>query len=96
MTYSLPRYIALSPDVLFQKLNDGSVLLDLISEQYIGLDLVATHIWQLLMEDGDTEHVIAQMLELYDVDEKTLRDDMAMFLKQLQHQGLARLEPAPQ
>jgi hypothetical protein len=95
MTLSAPSFVKLSSEVLFQRLNDGSVLLDLVSEQYIGLDSVATSIWQLLMEDGNTEHVIAQMLEKYDVDEERLRSDVALFIEQLRAQGLARSETIP-
>ena len=95
MTLSIASYVELSPEVLFQRLNDGSVLLDLVSEQYIGFDAVATSIWQLLMENGDTEYVITQMLEKYDVDEATLRSDVALFIEQLRVQGLARLEATP-
>lgn len=96
MTISTPSFVELSPEVLFQRLNDGAVLLDLVSEQYIGLDAVATSIWQLLMEDGNTESVIAKMLEMYEVDEERLRSDMARFIEQLYAQGLARLEPVAQ
>jgi hypothetical protein len=92
MTISTPSFVELSPEVLFQRLNDGAVLLDLVSEQYIGLDSVAASIWQFLMEDGNTEHVIAKMLEKYDVDEERLRSDVANFIEQLHAQGLARLE----
>jgi hypothetical protein len=91
----MPRHVQLSPEVLFQKLNDGSVLLDLVSEQYIGLNPIATRIWQLLGECGDTEHTIVQMLQEYEVDEETLRGDMAEFIEQLQAEGLAKSEPAP-
>jgi hypothetical protein len=96
MTISTPAFVEISPEVLFQKLNDGSVLLDLVSEQYIGLDAVATSIWQLLMEDGDTERVVAKMLEKYEVDEERLRSDLALFIEQLLAQGLAKLEPVVQ
>jgi hypothetical protein len=96
MTISTPAFVEISPEVLFQKLNDGSVLLDLVSEQYIGLDAVATSIWQLLMEDGDTERVVAKMLEKYEVDEERLRSDLALFIEQLHAQGLAKLEPVVQ
>jgi hypothetical protein len=96
MTISTPAFVEISPEVLFQKLNDGSVLLDLVSEQYIGLDAVATSIWQLLTEDGDTERVVAKMLEKYEVDEERLRSDLALFIEQLHAQGLAKLEPVVQ
>jgi hypothetical protein len=95
MRCPVPRYVKPSREVLFQRLNDGSVLLDLVSEQYIGLDPVATNIWLLLVEDGNTEKVIVQMLEKYDVDEETLRNDVANFIEELQAEGLVQLEAEP-
>lgn len=92
MSRPLPSYVKVSGEVLFQRLNDGAVLLDLVSEQYIGLDAVATTIWALLTEDGNTEHVIAEMLEMYEIDEETLRADVAAFIEELQAQGLAQVE----
>jgi hypothetical protein len=75
---------------LFQGLNEGAVLLDLVSEQYIGLDPVATRIWQLLMEDSDTERLIAKMLLEYDVNPERLRNDVEAFIRQLCAEGLAK------
>ena len=89
------RRIKLSPDVLFQLLRDESVLLDLNNEQYIGLDPVATRIWQLLTENGDVEDVVKKMLQEYDVDEARLYKDLASFIADLSSQGLVEVEPEP-
>jgi hypothetical protein len=88
MILSLPRHITLSSGVLYQELTDGAVLLDLASEQYIGLDPVGARIWQLAAVNGDMEQVIAQMLEEFDVDEATLRQDIALFIQKLCDEGV--------
>ena len=90
---SIPRRIKLSSEVLYQELKDEAVLLDLASEQYFGLDSVGTRIWQLLTDNGDTEYVISQMLQEYDVDEATLRCDVAAFIEKLDAAGLIKTEP---
>jgi hypothetical protein len=92
VTFSLRRQIKLSPDVLYQELIDEAVLLNLTSEQYFGLDPVGTRIWQLLEENGDSEYVIAQMLQEYDVEEATLRCDLAAFIEKLSAAGLVNEE----
>ena len=40
----------ISPEVLHQEINGETVLLDLDSESYFGLDAVATRVWQLISE----------------------------------------------
>ena len=46
---TLASRIRPSDEVLFQELQDESVLLDLKSGVYFGLDIVGTRIWQLLL-----------------------------------------------
>ncbi|MEZ4728988.1 MAG: PqqD family protein [Caldilineaceae bacterium] len=92
MTPSLPCRVTTSPNVLFQALQDEAVLLDLASEQYIGLDPVATRLWQLLTEHGDTTVVLNVLLAEYEVDAATLAQDLAAFIEQLCTAGLATIE----
>ena len=69
-------------------LEDESVLLDLASENYLGLDEVGTRIWQFI-DDGETmRSVVATMLDEYDTNEETLVGDLDEFLNDLQAQGL--------
>ena len=44
---NLNQTITLSPDVISQEVSGETVLLDLESENYFGLDAVGTRIWQL-------------------------------------------------
>jgi hypothetical protein len=77
MMISLPNQITLSPDVLFQELGDESVLLNLQTQHYYGLDEVGTRLWQLLTDNGgDMVAATAQLLVEYEVDEATLQQDL--------------------
>ncbi len=74
--------------MICQVLDDESVLLDLASENYLGLDEVGTRIGQLI-DDGETmRSVVAAMLDEYDTNEDTLVGDLDKFLNDLQAQGL--------
>ncbi|MBT6125779.1 MAG: PqqD family protein, partial [Halieaceae bacterium] len=44
----LNQVVTLSPDVISQEVSGETVLLDLNSEHYFGLDEVGTRIWQLI------------------------------------------------
>ena len=81
------------PDhILFQEIAGESVLLNMASEHYFGLDDVGTRIWNLLVEDGDPQKALAQLQQVYDVDEVTLRTDMAKLIEELSGKGLISLE----
>ena len=47
-----------------------------------------TRIWQLLMEHGAIDPVVDQMLREYEVDEATLRRDLAALLDEMERRGL--------
>ena len=85
---NLNQTFTISDEVICQVLDDESVLLDLASENYLGLDEVGTRIWQLI-DDGETmRSVVATMLDEYDTSEETLVGDLDKFLNDLQTQGL--------
>lgn len=88
----LPARVTISDHVLFQEIEGECVLLNMASEHYFGLDDVGTRIWQFLVEDGDPAKVLAQLRRVYDVDEATLRSDLANLLEQLSSEGLVSLE----
>jgi len=81
MPATLPQSVTISPDVLFQELNGEAVLLDLKTELYYGLDDIGTRMWRLLENNGHVEAACARLLQQYEVDETTLRDDLAELIE---------------
>ena len=65
-------------------------MLDLASENYLGLDEVGTRIWQLIDDGEAMRAVVATMLVEYDTNEETLVGDPDEFLNDLQAQELIR------
>ena len=94
MPVSLPKTVSFSPDVLFRELDDEGVLLDLETEQYYTLDDIGVRMWQLLHENKEVDLVIAPLLDEYDVDETTLRKDLAELIARLSEAGLIVADPA--
>jgi len=88
MSTTLPRRVVPAESTIFQDLATESIMLDLQSENYFSLDDVGTRMWQLLSEHPETETVVARLLEEYDVDEATLRQDLAVLIGQLTGAGL--------
>jgi len=82
--------LQIADDVLFQTVADEAVLLNMADNHYYGLDDVATRMWQLLVESGDGEAVIREMLTEYEVDETTLRQDFAALVAEMAQRGLIK------
>jgi Coenzyme PQQ synthesis protein D (PqqD) len=81
-----------SDDVLHQELSGETVLLNLKTEHYFGLDPVGTRIWQVLGETSSAEQVVVKLLDEYEVDEATLRADVERLLSELTTAGLVLVE----
>jgi hypothetical protein len=82
------KRVTLRADVLVRELRGESVLLDLASERYFGLDEVGTGMWRALTGSASVEEALNVLLEEYDVRPVQLRDDIAAFVDTLSRAGL--------
>ena len=89
---NLNQTITLSPDVISQEVSGETVLLDLESENYFGLDEVGTRIWQLIKEKGDLQDIYDTLLAEYEVEEERLLQDLTELLDEISQLGLVTLE----
>ena len=89
---NLNQAVKLSPEVISQEVSGETVLLDLDSENYFGLDEVGTRIWQLIGVSGDLQVIHDTLLEEYDVSEQRLQQDMEKLLNEISGLGLITLE----
>lgn len=86
-------------DVVFQEVGGETVLLNVTSGVYYGLDPVGSRIWKLLAEkEGRLQAVFEAMLEEYDVNPERLEEDLLRLIRDLQANGLAEViqEVVPQ
>jgi hypothetical protein len=84
----MTQTIEISSEVLTQEVGGETVILDLKSESYFGLDEISTRIWQLLQENKDLQTITSTMLDEYNVQEKKLEEDIQTLLAQLNDAGL--------
>lgn len=92
---NLNRTVSLSPDVISQEVSGETVILDLMSECYFGLDEVGTRIWQLIRERGELRAVYNTLLDEYDVDASRLLTDLEALINEACERGLITLGEAP-
>jgi len=80
--------------VLVRFLDRESVLLNLETEQYFGLDETGTRMWQLLMASPNIDAAFQELLAEFDVEPELLRDNLTELLGRLVENGLLQVLPA--
>ena len=78
-------------DVLISNLQDESVILNLDSERYFGLDNVGTRMLTVLNTSDSIEAAYESLAEEYDVDRQVLRQDMLSLIENLLQMGLIQV-----
>jgi Coenzyme PQQ synthesis protein D (PqqD) len=89
---SLSLQVKPSEDVVWRDLQGESVLLDLKSGVYFGLDTVGTRIWTLLQAQSDLQAVLEELLREYEVTEETCASDLLNLVSLLAEKGLVQME----
>ena len=85
------KTVKVLPEVLSREVSGETVLLDLNSEIYFGLDDIGTRIWQLIQEHGDLDKVYDIMLEEYAVNAEQLVKDLYELTEKLAEAGLIEI-----
>ncbi|MEP7069981.1 MAG: PqqD family protein [Usitatibacter sp.] len=74
--------------VLVRELGGESVLLNLRSESYFGLDDVGTRMWAALTASPSMEDAYRMLADEYEVEPALLRADLSTFVEKLSAAGL--------
>ena len=88
MSISFSDRVAIPDDVLISNLQDESVILNLQSERYFGLDSIGTRILTVLTTSESIETAYERLLQEYDVDGQELREDLTALVADLVEKGL--------
>jgi hypothetical protein len=82
--------VVASPRVLCRDLGDESILLDLETETYFGLNAVGSRFWKLLTTAPTIRAALTVMLDEFDVAPEELEGDMRALVDELLRRGLLR------
>ena len=80
--------------VLIRHLDGESVLLNLESERYFGLDVTGTRMWELATSQPCIASALEKLQEEYEVEPETLRSHFTQLLSGLVENGLLQVLPA--
>jgi hypothetical protein len=89
---SFTSRVRINDEVLFQELQGESVLLNLKTGVYLGLDQVGTRVWQLMGQNEVLSAVKTAILQEYDVTEERCSQDLLELIGKMQEQGLVIIE----
>jgi hypothetical protein len=88
MTISFSDRVTVPDGVLISQLQEESVILNLDSERYYGLDDVGTRFLSALTTSDSIETAYERLRDEYDVDAQRLRNDLLALVESLVDQGL--------
>jgi len=91
MQISFSDRVKVPEGVLISNLQDESVILNLDSERYFGLDDVGTRILTVLTKADSIQDAYESLLAEYDVDRAVLRQDLLALIESLLQQGLVQV-----
>jgi Coenzyme PQQ synthesis protein D (PqqD) len=80
--------------VLVRYLDGETVLLNLESEKYFGLDRTGTRMWELATDATSLEAAYGKLSEEFEVNPETLRTHFVELMEQLRENGLLQVIPA--
>ena len=83
--------LALSDQVVIRELSGESVLLDLTSGLYFGLNGVGTRFWNLVAQGGSLRDVNAALADEFDAPTATIEAEVLRFAAELCQRGLCHV-----
>ena len=96
MTINLDTQISIPEEVYTQEIEDETILLDIQSGKYFGLDPVGTRMWQLLRQHGVLRPAYETLLNEYDVTPERLETDLIDLTANMIEKGLAKIQSDPE
>ena len=88
MPIAFDRHVRVPDDVLLSELDGESVILNLKTETYFGLDAVGTRMWSLVTAADSIQAAYDALVAEYDVEPEQLRTDLSEILDKLLEHGL--------
>jgi len=80
--------------VLVRHLDGESVLLNLETEKYFGLDATGTRMWEVATQSASLEAAYVALAQEFDVEPEVLRSNLAELMARLIENGLLKLSSA--
>lgn len=77
-----------APEVVVEKIEDTSILINLRTNRMFELNSTGTRFWELLVDGNDLDAIKAQLMREYDVDQPTVASEVDELLARLEAEHL--------
>ncbi|GAB4303350.1 MAG: PqqD family protein [Marinilabiliales bacterium] len=92
MKIKLTDKVGRHPDMLYSQLDDEIVMMSIENGEYYGLNEIASRIWELLKKDMQVSDIISELMNEYEVDEETCKNDVFEFLSEMMEKKLIQIK----
>ena len=83
--------VKIAREVVFQKVGEEIVLLNLETGFYYGLNPVGSRVWELLAEEGSLRAVFEKLEKEYEVAPEDFQQDIVRLVQELMAKGLVEV-----
>lgn len=83
--------LSIPADVMTRRVGEETVILDLASGTYFGLDPVGTRIWSLVEDGRSLAEICDAMLESHEVSRGEIERDVLALAESLRERGLVQV-----
>ena len=70
-------------EIIVNEIDDEIFMMDVESGNYFGLNVLGSEVWNLLDKYQTEDEIVEDLLESFEIDEKTCREQTQEFLKSL-------------
>lgn len=88
----LDTVVTQKKDIASADMDEEKVMMDLEKGKYFALNDIGSRIWELIGTPQTVGGIISKLLDEYDVDLETCRDNVLVFLNRLYYEELICIE----
>ena len=92
--FDFSHCVEIPAGVMMREIGGEAVIVNLDSEMYFGLDDIGTDMWAILTESKSIQAAFDLLIDEYDVEEESLRNDVLVLLRKLVDHGLLVIKDA--
>ena len=85
--------IIIPEEIVIQKVENESVIINLLTEEYYSLDEISTHIWDAITSAPSVQEATEKLSSEFEVDQDQLEQDVFRLIQELEDFGLISRTP---
>lgn len=75
-------------DFLSSPVGEEIMIMDMKNGDFIGLNLIGSHVWNLLAQPCSFASIISDLMQHYDIDENTCKEQTVEYLDKMMQKNL--------